>query len=267
LTQQPLQKIPEKFPVREMDEIREPGKANSTLNFQQIFAINLPSRLDRKDTLTLMAAYSNLSITIVPGVRTLADNALPPPRKPGSVRAEEYAVWRAHANIWRRIIEDDLTTALILEDDNDWDINLKEQVPRIMKALEEIQVAPPREEDDGVVRSGREAERWDMLYLGSCWETATLKDKHGRKTVVSIPSDRENVAKNNYNWVPFLSVQSSLLLISCLPPPSSVTLTSFHLLNQLLPPSSNKILTSRSKTSSATTKCKTPQPVSSNAPP
>ena len=195
------QKIPEKFPVREIDEIREPGKANTTLNFQQIFAINLPSRLDRRDTLTLMAAYSNLSITIVPGVRTLAENALPPPRTPGSVRAEEYAVWRAHANVWRKIIEEGLTTALILEDDNDWDINLKEQVPRILKALDEIRVAPPREEDDGVVRSGREQEGWDMLYLGSCWETATLKDKHGRKTFVPIPSDRENVAKNNYNWV------------------------------------------------------------------
>jgi hypothetical protein len=196
------QKIPDKFPVRELDEVREPGKANSTLNFQQIFAINLPSRLDRKDTLTLMASYSNLSITIVPGVRTLAENALPPPRTPGSVRAEEYAVWRAHANVWRRIIEDGLTTALILEDDNDWDVNLKEQIPRIMKALDEIRVAPPREEEDGVVRSGREEEGWDMLYLGSCWETATLKDKHNRKTVVPIPSDRENVAKNNYNWVP-----------------------------------------------------------------
>jgi len=196
--------VPEKFPIREMDEVREPGKANSTLNFQQIFAINLPSRLDRKDTLTLMATYSNLSITIVPGVRTLAENALPPPRTPGSVRSEEYAVWRAHANVWRRIIEEGLTTALILEDDNDWDVNLKEQVPRIMKALDEIRVAPPREEEDGVVRSGKEDEGWDMLYLGSCWETATLKDKHNRKTVVAIPSDRDNVAKSNYNWVPSL---------------------------------------------------------------
>jgi hypothetical protein len=133
-TSSPLSRLPESSitsPLR--DEVKEtpevvvppdPSIANSTLNFQQIFAINLPSRLDRKDTLTLMAAYTNLSITIVPGVKTLADNSLPPPRTPGSIRTEEYAVWRAHANVWRKIIEDGITTELILEDDNDWDINL-----------------------------------------------------------------------------------------------------------------------------------------------
>src|SRR5215471_16442610 len=82
--------------------------ANSTLNFQQIFAINLPSRLDRRDLLTVMATYTNITVTIVPGVVSLAENSLPPPRTPGSLRMEEYAVWRAHANVWRRIIEDEL---------------------------------------------------------------------------------------------------------------------------------------------------------------
>src|SRR5262249_2930624 len=116
----------------------EPHIANSTLDFQQIFAINLPSRLDRKDLLTVMAKHSNISVPIVPGVRSVAENALPPPREPGSLRPEEYAVWRAHANVWRRVIQNDLTTALILEDDNDWDLNLKEQIPRIMNALHQI---------------------------------------------------------------------------------------------------------------------------------
>ena len=174
---------------------------NSTLNFQQIFAINLPSRLDRKDLLTVMATCTNITVTIVPGVRTVSENSLPPPRIPGSLRMEEYAVWRAHANVWRRIVEDGLETALILEDDNDWDINLKDQIPRIMNALDEIRVSTPLDEGDGVVRGSPEVEQWDILYLGSCWEEATLSDKNNRKTVVPIPSDRENVAQHNYNWV------------------------------------------------------------------
>ena len=180
--------------------------ANSTLNFQQIFAINLPSRLDRKDLLTVMATYSNISITIMPGVRSVAENALPPPRTPGSLRMEEYAVWRAHANVWRKVIEDELETALILEDDNDWDLNLKQQIPRIMNALEEIRMVSPLDEGDGVVRGRRAMEQWDILYVGSCWEQATLNDKKGRKTVIPIPSDRENVASRNYNWVISLEI-------------------------------------------------------------
>jgi hypothetical protein len=176
-------------------------KANSTLNFQQIFAINLPARLDRKDLLTVMAKYTNLSITIVPGIRSLAENAIPPPRNPGSPRMEEYAVWRAHANVWRKIMEDGLTTALILEDDNDWDINLKEQIPRIMDALEEIRAVSQVDDGEGVVRGSPEIEAWDMLYLGSCWESPTISDRRGRKPVVSIPLDHENVASHNYNWV------------------------------------------------------------------
>lgn len=150
-----------------------------------------------------MATYANISVTIVPGVRSVADSALPPPRIPGSLRAEEYAVWRAHANVWRKIIEDGLETALILEDDNDWDFNLKEQIPRIMSALDEIRTATPINEEDGVVRGSQQLESWDILYLGSCWEEATLTDKKNRKTVVPIPSDRDNVALYNYNWVRF----------------------------------------------------------------
>jgi hypothetical protein len=175
--------------------------ANSTLNFQQIFAINLPSRLDRRDLLTVMATYTNITVTIVPGVPSMEGNSLPPPRIPGSLRMEEYAVWRAHANVWRRIIEDGLETALILEDDNDWDINLKKQIPRITDALEKIRASAPLDDGDGVVRGSQEVEPWDILYLGSCWEEATLSDRKNRKTVVPIPSDRENVAQHNYNWV------------------------------------------------------------------
>jgi hypothetical protein len=186
-----------KFPDAEEEKS---NIANSTLNFQQIFAINLPSRLDRKDFLVLMAKTSNITITIVPGVRTVAENALPPPRTPGSLRAEEYAVWRAHANVWRRVIEERLTSALILEDDNDWDVNIKEQIPRILNALNEITSTTPLDDGDGVVRGSQINESWDMLYLGSCWEAAST-DQRNQRTVVPIPSDNENVASRNYNWV------------------------------------------------------------------
>jgi len=56
-----------------------------------------------------------------------------------------------------------------------------------------------------------------MLYLGACWETATLEDKKKRKTVIPIPSDRENVAQHNYNWVslPLSEVKKNRSRIFC----------------------------------------------------
>lgn len=35
-------------------------------------------------------------------------------------------IWRAHANAWRHIIDNNLESALIIEDDVDWDVNIKE---------------------------------------------------------------------------------------------------------------------------------------------
>lgn len=42
---------------------------NSTLHFQKIFAISLPSRTDRQDALSLMSVLSGIEIEIMPGVR------------------------------------------------------------------------------------------------------------------------------------------------------------------------------------------------------
>jgi hypothetical protein len=224
-TSSPLSQLPDDMPQIQIPTIRQEvdmvsqttvslrTEANSTLNFEKIFAINLPSRLDRKDLLTVMARYTNLSVTIVPGVSSIADNALPPPRTAGALRPEEYRVWRAHANVWRRVIEEGLSTALVMEDDNDWDRNLKEQVPRVMEALEDIRAVVRRDDGEGVVRGGPAVEEWDLLYLGTCWEAATLADRTGRRTMVPIPSDRENVAPHNYNWVLPLSPFFIYLLV------------------------------------------------------
>jgi len=98
-------------------------------------------------------------------------------------------------------VEEKITTALIMEDDNDWDVKLKHQVPRVLNALEEIRVPVSSEKEQAVVRGGEEVETWDILYLGSCFEGPTLNDKFGRRVMVPIPSDNGNVASHNYNWV------------------------------------------------------------------
>src|SRR4051794_18106389 len=49
-------------------------------------------------------------------------NALP--ESSSSLRAAQLGCWRAHANIWSRMLSENITSALIMEDDADWDVNI-----------------------------------------------------------------------------------------------------------------------------------------------
>ncbi|KAL2265072.1 hypothetical protein VTJ83DRAFT_7582 [Remersonia thermophila] len=104
---------------------------NSTLGFQRIFAINLPARTDRRDVLTLAAALTGLNISFVDGVAgaDVADSVLPGNGKtPMGFTVGNKGSWRAHMNVLQRIVQENITTALILEDDADWDIRIKSQM-------------------------------------------------------------------------------------------------------------------------------------------
>lgn len=48
------------------------------------------------------------------------------PESSESLRPEQLGCWRSHADTWRRIIDDKIETALIMEDDGDWDINIRD---------------------------------------------------------------------------------------------------------------------------------------------
>jgi hypothetical protein len=49
-------------------------------------------------------------------------NALP--ESSGLLTPAQLGCWRAHANLWSRMLSDNISTALILEDDADWDVNV-----------------------------------------------------------------------------------------------------------------------------------------------
>jgi hypothetical protein len=71
--------------------------------FQKIFAINLPSRVDHRDSLSLAAAYTGLRIDYVDGVTEMDDKALPP-HPDNWYKMPKGAVfnWRAHMNVLRQ---------------------------------------------------------------------------------------------------------------------------------------------------------------------
>ncbi|KAF2691025.1 glycosyltransferase family 25 protein, partial [Lentithecium fluviatile CBS 122367] len=90
---------------------------NSTLGFQKIFVLNLPFRTDRRDAITLSAATSNIKLEFVDGVtgESIRQSAYPPPTE----------------NLG---LASGIRGTLILEDDVDWDIRIRQNLQRFALA-------------------------------------------------------------------------------------------------------------------------------------
>lgn len=103
---------------------------NSTLGFERIYVINLPSRTDRRDALVLMSALTGIKLDWIDGVdgETVPDKALPQPASHDTIKSANIGSWRAHLNAIQAVVKNNLSSALILEDDADWDIRIKKQL-------------------------------------------------------------------------------------------------------------------------------------------
>lgn len=154
------------------------GIQNSTLGFEKIFFISLPERTDRQDTMRLIASYMGLNFTYIPGVNgsTITNKALPydinkPPPKPPT--PAELGCWRAHANVWAQVIDENLSSALILEDDIDFTVGIREVLSSISTHLQTFTGAT-HGEDYGLVDDNS----WDILHLGHCFSAGPPPDTH-----------------------------------------------------------------------------------------
>lgn len=73
-----------------------------------------------------MAALG-LKYEIVPGVDgAVSDRAIPPPLTHTETNGGVIGCWRSHLNAYRYIVESGVETALILEDDIDWDVRIRD---------------------------------------------------------------------------------------------------------------------------------------------
>lgn len=103
---------------------------NATLGFGAIYVINLPTRSDRRDALALMSSMTDLKLDYIegkPGSEVL-DKALPPPASHTSQRSGNIGSWRSHLDAVRAVVENNLDSALIVEDDADWDVRIHDQM-------------------------------------------------------------------------------------------------------------------------------------------
>ncbi|GAP92439.1 putative glycosyltransferase family 25 protein [Rosellinia necatrix] len=159
---------------------------NSTLGVADIFVINLPSRPDRRQAMAAAANVSGLTLTFLDGLR---GGNVPPARKgkstgdgegPGSTvpaSAGARGSWLAHRNALRAVVDGGRGSALVLEDDVDWDARLKAQMRTFAAAARTWLRADITTTTTTTTTNTNTTENdarspygdgWDVLWLGHC---------------------------------------------------------------------------------------------------
>ncbi|KAI9373904.1 hypothetical protein BJX61DRAFT_541266 [Aspergillus egyptiacus] len=154
---------------------------NETLGFEHIYAIGLKERTDKHDYLTLAASTTRMNVEWLEGVRPgdVSSKALPQGMDDPDMPYTVVLCWRAHMNALRSVVENKYATALIMEDDADWDVGLRLQLREVARGVRELSnnQQAPRREPYGT--------NWDLLWIGGC---ATLQGQNETSAYV-IPDD------------------------------------------------------------------------------
>ncbi|RYP03719.1 hypothetical protein DL764_004951 [Monosporascus ibericus] len=202
---------------------------NSTLGFQEILVVGLPSRTDRRDGMILQAALSSIHVNFIDGVMgdTILEKAIPngPDHKP--LAAPSIGSWRGHLNVIQEVVRRNLTTALILEDDVDWDVRIRSQLHDFAlssRALIQPLVGTntyadptyPHPEPDSAShdpeisfdalpaterpRVSPYGDDWDVMWIGHCGMTFPFEDNRDAPRGRVIHVDDDTVAEKRYLW-------------------------------------------------------------------
>lgn len=176
--------------------------SNSTLGFSAIFALYDPRRPDRLDQMVLAASAAGLNLTTVPAVTPaeLDVNALPDAFDTADVglHASDFSQFMSHAKIWRKMVELNLPNALILDDEQDFDLNIRRIVTQVRPVLRRV---------SGDEEGSYEYPLWDMLSLGACYEQPYEAYEIAKKAMPmsqvyqEVSSDRENVRATTVPWI------------------------------------------------------------------
>ncbi|PPJ52439.1 hypothetical protein CBER1_10305 [Cercospora berteroae] len=193
--------------------------ANATLGFQKIFVINLASRSDRRDSATLAATLTGLKFEFVDAVTHVDQKFMPPGAEDADLKEGAAAAWRSHVNILRRIVDENISSALILEDDADWDIRIKSQMRDFARASRRLLQPQVNATDQSLDRRFSrplpvnyvlgdanttepttspygDLDLWDMLWIGHCGVSLPLPvNASATNSQASVMSPKEMTAR------------------------------------------------------------------------
>jgi GR25 family glycosyltransferase involved in LPS biosynthesis len=136
---------------------------NRTLGFERVFVIGMPKRSDKRDRITVASSLTGFDVTFVPGVapEDVAKQAAPPTWDYDQQTFGALGAWRAHMNVMQQIVADGITSALIFEDDADWDVTFKSQLEQFARGIHEISRSAS-------TANSPYGSDWDLLWPGHC---------------------------------------------------------------------------------------------------
>ncbi|TGO80465.1 hypothetical protein BPOR_1758g00010 [Botrytis porri] len=171
------------------DTISEIGRAsNATLGFEKVVVIGLREHSDTRDAIVLSASLTGFEIQFVDGIKSdeVVDKAKPPVH---FLNGGAMGPWRGHMNVIRSIVENKLASVFIMEDDVDWDIRLRTQLPELAKGIRTLSHIPLSQRQHSPY-----GDDWDMLWLGHCGEELPSAFLIGKKDEIYRIDNDETVA-------------------------------------------------------------------------
>ncbi|KAL8731790.1 MAG: hypothetical protein Q9166_003237 [cf. Caloplaca sp. 2 TL-2023] len=139
--------LPETYPIK-------PLVTNTTLGFEKVLAIGLPERSDRRDTLALTATVSDIDLEWIDAV------------KGSEVHTKAWPAVRRHS-----VIEAKYSSALIIEDDAEWDVALRNQLQVFANRSRSLSNVGRNESlwiASDTPTHNPYGDDWDLLWLGNC---------------------------------------------------------------------------------------------------
>ncbi|KAF3925863.1 hypothetical protein ABW20_dc0103961 [Dactylellina cionopaga] len=141
---------------------------NETLGFGAILLISLKTRTDRQDAVSLIASQAGLRVThVIDAVRgeDIHQKAYPYGKARSELPLPYLGSWRSHMDAFKYIIDNRIETALLIEDDVDWDIYVKEQMTALSVALRSNPLRKPLTADES--KRAPYGLDWDVMHLGT----------------------------------------------------------------------------------------------------
>ncbi|KAJ5084852.1 LPS glycosyltransferase [Penicillium alfredii] len=147
--------------VKAKDPLHDIG--NSTLGFERIFAIGFSNRMDKRDAVTVGASIAGLDLEWMEGVRAadIPEKGYPEGWDTNIRNENEIGCWRAHMNAIQRIVQEKRSSAMIVEDDVDWEAHFRGLSRHFATGARALQ---------GSAEETRSpyGDDWDLLWTGGC---------------------------------------------------------------------------------------------------
>lgn len=138
------------------------GSANATLGFGAIYVVSRPDS-PRRHALRNAASLTSLDITIpIQPIWTDSDITSIQASENSSIDKGSVLAWLGHRNALQTFLRSNDNTALIMEDDVDWDVRLRQdQIPQTAYAIRELLASHTA----GYYGNTND---WDIIWLGHC---------------------------------------------------------------------------------------------------